>query len=110
MKEELKFIADTFKLYTCDGTYMHLDKMEVWDLLNLPVPTILGIPEQLQAQYGISTTFLENTMKKYIIQTTGKDKLIKDWNNEHESGIEHEPAMFVPSTKHYSWPKGAGEL
>jgi hypothetical protein len=42
-------------------------------------------------------------MNKYLVQTTNKDTLMKKW------GINDEPLIFVPSTKHYSWPKAAGE-
>ena len=97
-------ISDTFKVETSQGQSRLLKDLEVWDLLNLPVEAILEIPERLYKEYGISSTFLEDVMKEYIIQSISKDTLMSRW------GITEQPVMFVPGTKHYSWPKGAGEF
>lgn len=73
-----------------------------WQLLNLTATTVLDIPARLTEQYGMSTSYIEQVMEDYIIQTVGKDKLMKEF------GIEKQPQFFVSTTKHYSWPKGAG--
>ena len=101
--KELNFIADSFQIQTSAGDMKLMTDLETWDLLNLAVPTVLEIPERLYGEYGISNTFLDSVMKKYIIQSISKDTLMDKW------GISTQPVMFVPSTKHYSWPKGAGK-
>lgn len=102
MDDELSFISDTFKVKTCVGETKLLKDLSTWELLNLRVPTVLEIPERLQQECDISATYLDSVMKKYIIQSISKDVLMDKWH------IKNQPVIFVPSTKHYSWPKGAG--
>lgn len=102
MKNELAFIADSFNITTCKGEEKLFTECTTWELLNLSVSTVVAIPEQIIAKYKISPTYLEGVMNKYLIQTTNKDYVMQEW------GIAKEPVLFVPSTKHYSWPKAAG--
>lgn len=104
MRDEkaLKFIADSFTVETCKGNVKLLKDFTTWELLNLKVSTVVEIPERLNKQYQISSAFLDSAMKKYLVQTIGKDVLMEQW------GIKNQPAIIIPSTKHYSWPKGAG--
>lgn len=104
MDDELSFISDTFEVETCVGETKLLKDLSTWELLNLRIPTVLEIPERLQQECDISSTYLDSVMKKYIIQSISKDVLMDKWH------IKNQPVIFVPSTKHYSWPKGAGEL
>jgi len=62
---------------------------------------VFEIPERLEKEFSISSTFLTNTMNKYLIQSLGKDVL------EKKFGITQPSKYFVGTTKHYSWPKGA---
>lgn len=101
--QDLEFISDTFKVELCDGTTQLLRNCSTWEMLNLPIPVILDIPDRLYADYSISSKFLENALTKHLVQTVGKDALMKEW------GIELQPTIVVPRTKHYSWPKGGGE-
>lgn len=103
MDNELKFISETFEVRTCVGRAKLLKDLSPWELLNLRVSTVLEIPGRLQQEYDISPSYLESVMKKYIIQSISKDVLMDRWK------IKNQPVIFVPSTKHYSWPKGAGE-
>lgn len=75
----------------------------IWELLNLKPDTVLDIPSLLYRTYGISQSALAAAMRGYLIQTVGKDYLEKKFN------IEKPVQFFVGTTKHYSWPKGAGE-
>lgn len=63
---------------------------------------ILGIGDRLHKQYGVTPEFLDDAMKGFIVQTEGKDVLEKQW------GIQS-PQYLISATKHYSWPKAAGE-
>lgn len=101
--KELNFISESFNVEICTGETKLLKDLSVWEMLNLRARTILEIPTRLQGEYGISGAFLDRVMKSYIIQSINKDTLMKRW------GIEEQPVLFVPSTRHYSWPKGAGK-
>ena len=79
-----------------------LKECSTWELLNLPVKNVVEIPERLYDQYEISGKFLDDALHDYLVQTTNKDELMKKW------GIDKQPVLYVPSTKHYSWPKAAG--
>lgn len=102
--EPLAFIAPTFHVETCDGKSLLLEKMTPWQLLNLKVDAILDISDRLFREYGISPSYLENIMAKFSIQTVGKDQLEKDF------GIKQPMQYLLSNTKHYSWPKGAGNI
>ncbi|KAF8473804.1 pyridoxal phosphate-dependent transferase [Kalaharituber pfeilii] len=104
----LKFLVDAqmeqrtpFKIHLCTGELKLFRLCSVWELLNLTPQTILDFPSQLFIQYGITKTFLESALSPYLIQTLGKDYLEKYFQ------ISKPGKIFVPSTKHYSWPKGA---
>ncbi len=64
---------------------------------------VLEIPDRLYNEYSISSKFLENVMGKYTIQSTGKDTLERQYN------IDKPIQYMLATTRHYSWPKGAGE-
>lgn len=104
MKEggPLAFIAKDFVVETCSGPEKLFHDLSVWELLNLKPTTILDIPERLYSQYYISSQFLNDVMKKYGIQSTGKQTLQEEFNVPT-------PHAFVAYTKHYSWPKSAGK-
>lgn len=71
-------------------------------MLNLEVQTILEIPTRLKVEYNITPDFLATIMHKYSVQTVGKQTI------EQQYKIVP-PKATVPSTRHYSWPKAAGE-
>ncbi|KAK4186014.1 pyridoxal phosphate-dependent transferase [Podospora australis] len=98
----LGFLPEQFGVRTCQGKLKKFRDLSNWELLNLKPKTVLDIPERLYKEYGITPTFLQGALDKYNIQTTGKDVMEKDF------GLLEKPGQFfVPSTKHYSWPKGA---
>ena len=99
----LELINDSFNITTCKGETKLLKECSTWELLNLQVKNVVEIPERLYAEYGISGEYLEGALQPYLVQTTNKDELMKKW------GITKQPVLFVPSTKHYSWPKAAGK-
>ncbi|KAL9602441.1 MAG: hypothetical protein Q9219_001865 [cf. Caloplaca sp. 3 TL-2023] len=96
----LSFISSTFEIETCAGPKKLFKNLSKWELLNLKVPTVLEIPERLSVEYGISSVFLQNAMKKYGIQSVGIGAL------ERQYDIEKPIQYMLASTRHYSWPKG----
>ncbi|KAK3986129.1 pyridoxal phosphate-dependent transferase [Cladorrhinum sp. PSN332] len=97
----LRFVPETFSVRTCQGKLKRYRDLTTWELLNLKPKTILDIPERLQGEFGITPKWLEEALDPYNIQTIGKDTLERDF------GLDKPPQYFVPSTKHYSWPKSA---
>jgi hypothetical protein len=61
-----------FEIELCTGIEKAFLKCSDWELLNLKVSTVLGIPDQLYSQYGISQTYLQNALNDYLVQS--------DWN------------------------------
>lgn len=104
MKEggPLAFIAEDFTIEPCIGSEKLFQDLTNWELLNLKAKTILDIPERLYGQYHIAPGFLNDVMQKYGIQSTGKQKL------EKEFGVP-DARFFVSNSRHYSWPKGGGK-
>jgi len=93
----LSFIADSFKIETCTPGPIKLFKdLSTWELLNLKVSTVLEIPDRLHNEYSISSKFLEDVMRKYTIQSTGKDTL------EHQFQIDKPIQYMLATTRHYS--------
>lgn len=107
LESPLKFLATiqpSFQVTLCTGAVKDFMACSIWELLNLTPATVLGFPDYLYSRYGISQTFLQNSMYNYSIQTVGKNYL------ERYFHIEKPAQFFVGTTKHYSWPKAAGKL
>jgi len=99
----LAFISNRFSVHPCahSDILVPFKELNVWELLNLRPEEILSIPDRLHKGFGISSNFLEQALRPYIVQSTGKDFYQDNY------GIE-QPQYLVSSTRHYSWPKGAG--
>ncbi|QRV81992.1 Pyridoxal-dependent decarboxylase conserved domain [Ceratobasidium sp. AG-Ba] len=97
----LEHIRSKFMVELCTGEQKLFSEASVWELLNLKPTTVFEIPERLEHEFSISSTFLSNKMNKYLIQSLGRDVLDKKF------GIEEPSKYLVSCTKHYSWPKGA---
>ncbi|KAF8427941.1 pyridoxal phosphate-dependent transferase [Tirmania nivea] len=100
----LEFITKDppFTVELAAGETKSIKDCEAWELLNLKPATILNIPQQLFESYGISQTFLGKALYPFSIQTLGLDGLRAACSLADPPG-----KIFVPATKHYSWPKGA---
>lgn len=101
---DLHFVADTFEVETCSGTKKQFTKLSTWELLNLKPDTVLDIPQMLNDKWGISPGFIEKALDRFNIQTIGKGALEERFN------IKNPSRYMLSTTRHYSWPKGAGRL
>ncbi|KAK1640741.1 pyridoxal-dependent decarboxylase domain protein [Colletotrichum phormii] len=99
--EALNFLSEAFKVETCKGETKLFTNLSTWDLLNLKPSDILDLPDRLYQEHGVSNAFLSDVMKKFTIQSTGKDEL------EREFGLDLPGQYMLSNTRHYSWPKGA---
>lgn len=106
MKNELIFIADSFKIPTADGTEKLLKDFTPWELINIDPSVVLDIPTRLANKYAISAERLAGALQPHSIQTLGKDELEKDLGTE----VQSPGAYFASATYHYSWPKAAGTV
>jgi len=102
----LGFIANTFRLQDDDAKLFK--DLTPWELLNIPPGVVLEIPDRLRKIYRITSQFLQTSLKKYLVQTVGKDSKIFEEFNTDETKL-NEMVYFVSTTKHYSWPKAAGK-
>ncbi|KAF8887664.1 pyridoxal phosphate-dependent transferase [Gymnopilus junonius] len=93
----LKF-ADGLETTLCSGVKKKFVDCSAWELLNLTVDEILSLPTRLIADYGISTRFIENSVKDYLIANTGKDALEKHFDIKS-------PQVLISVANHYSWLK-----
>ncbi|GJE96935.1 PLP-dependent transferase [Phanerochaete sordida] len=98
---ELNYISSTFEVPLPTGQSKVLAEMSLWELLNLTPKAILDVPRRLESEYGITPTYLDTVLGKYIVQTRGKQAVELEW------GMKVSPRYFISATKHYSWPKGA---
>ncbi|EJD55402.1 PLP-dependent transferase [Auricularia subglabra TFB-10046 SS5] len=98
----LEFVADSFKVTTLLGDERLFKDLDSWELLNLSPHVILGLADDLHAQYGVSSDFLTQALHKYLAQSSGINTLLTSHN------ITLPPQYLVSSTRHYSWPKSAG--
>jgi hypothetical protein len=102
----LDFIADTFRLRDNDAKLFK--DLTPWELLNIPPGVVLDIPDRLRKKYCITSQFLQTNLKKYLVQTVGKDSKIFQKFNTDDTKL-NEMVYFVSTAKHYSWPKAAGK-
>lgn len=108
----LAFVYPTFKVKLCTGETKLFKECSTWELLNLKPYTILSFADDLAIQCtsnekynssctdfdldGISSSYVEFVMNDYIIQTTGKDALQKQYDVKP-------PVVLISYTNHYSW-------
>lgn len=97
----LNRIAESFQVTLCGGGSKLFNECSTWELLNLTPDTVLDLERRVTQDFGFSKKYYQKVMGDHIIQTISKDSLLSQY------GIEP-PQYFVATTKHYSWPKGAG--
>ncbi|UQC81238.1 uncharacterized protein CLUP02_06724 [Colletotrichum lupini] len=95
----LSVVEPAFEVETCNAGSKKFMELSNKELLNLTPSTVLSIPTLLGKKYSISPGFLQDALRPYLVQTTGKDEL------ERKLEINRGKYMIC-ATKHYSWPKG----
>ncbi|KAM3426402.1 hypothetical protein MY4824_009988 [Beauveria thailandica] len=95
----LSTIEPPFIVETCNAGPKEFLELTKEELLNLTPSRVLSIPTLLGEKYSISPGFLQDALKPYLIQTTGKDELERRFNI-------NQGKYMICATKHYSWPKG----
>lgn len=94
-----------------DGTEKKLKDLDSWSLLNLTCQDVLKVPEKIAEVVYKPKTIEERAeaIGKVWATFTSKYSLNAIGISKVEPDIKV-PAVIVPSSKHYSWPKGTSIL
>lgn len=101
---EMQPVAN-MEIQLADGSLKAIGTATSWELLNLQADEILGLPDRIEKEYGISTDEQTVIMNDYSIQNLGFDGV-----NAFVSEDVKRPVVMAPSDCHYSWPKSAAVL
>jgi glutamate/tyrosine decarboxylase-like PLP-dependent enzyme len=77
---------------------------DVWVLVNLRVDDVVNLPQKIQDAYGIAPSITNAALEPYALQNIGMLEFYKRFMSDLPT-----PVVFVPTVRHYSWPK-AGAL
>lgn len=80
--------------------------LSIWQLLNLRPDDVLALPGRLTREYGIASDVVAAAVGRFSVQTLGYASFAKKFL----AGVPLDPVVFVPGTKHYSFPKAAALL
>ena len=95
--------AKDFVVNLVQGGSAKLIDLDNWGLMNLGVDEVIGLSPRLQADTGISGETVKAMLNKYSVQNIG----MADMHRTYLRDMLHLPVIMAPSTRHYSWPKGA---
>ncbi|MGH2852813.1 MAG: pyridoxal phosphate-dependent decarboxylase family protein [Solirubrobacteraceae bacterium] len=87
-----------------------LVELSGWQTVNLGVDTTLSLTPRLTSEYGIPASVVGEVFGAscpYSLQNIGMLELYRRFLPDLKPRM---PAMFGPSTMHYSWPKAAAVL
>jgi glutamate/tyrosine decarboxylase-like PLP-dependent enzyme len=104
LRSELK-AADKLEVTRLDGSAARLTDLKTWELLNLPIDEVVALPYRIRDQFGLELKLIHKAIRAYAVQSIGLVAFQRRFLRE----VPNEPAVLVPSTRHYSWDK-AGTL
>ncbi len=87
------------------GGARRLVDIDPWDVLNLRADDVLALPGRLQQEFGIHGEDVGKAIARFSVQTLGLVEFHRRFLRDLPS-----PVLFVPGTKHYSFPKAAALL
>lgn len=97
--------AASLEISLPDGTTGKFVELTTWQLLNLLADDVLAIPNRFSAEFGLDRQAITDSISPYSLQSLG----IAGFARKYLAGIR-DGRVFVPGTKHYSWPKAAAIL
>lgn len=95
--------AADITLRTADGRRARMASLSDWELLNIPVDDALDLPQRFTRACGIPEDAVRSALDRYAIQQMGMLDFYRTLLPDTPA-----PAILVPATAHYSWPRGAG--
>jgi hypothetical protein len=87
------------------GEPAKLIELEPWRLLNLTGDAVLAIPGRLVSEFGLDSKVIAEAIGRHSLQTLG----LADFSRRFLSELGP-PCVFVPGSKHYSFPKAVALL
>ncbi|MGB6922315.1 MAG: pyridoxal-dependent decarboxylase [Methyloceanibacter sp.] len=88
------------------GAVKPLLDLDLWELLNLKADDILAFPGCLARDCHIGGNALTAALTRYDLQHVGFGEFCRRFLGD----LPQMPVLFVPGTKHYSFPKAAAVL
>lgn len=81
--------------------------LDAWQLMNLPVETVIGLPAALAkaAGAGVAADVVTAALNDRNVQDLGLHEMHRRYAPDLPT-----PLILTPATAHYSWPKGAALL
>lgn len=79
--------------------------LSTWQLLNLGIDEILSLTARIDRDFGISPDTVTAAVSQHLLQNMGFPKFARKFLIDVP-----EPAIIVPGSAHYSFPKGAAIL
>jgi glutamate/tyrosine decarboxylase-like PLP-dependent enzyme len=87
------------------GSKAKLIELDTWQLLNLDADVVLAIPARLSGQFGIEPKLVTERISRWSVQTLGLAAFAGRF-----LGDIGPLRVFVPGSKHYSFPKAVALL
>ena len=98
--------AKDFVVNLVQGGSAKLVDLDNWGLMNLGIDEVIGLTPNIEKTCGISADTIKAMLDKYSVQNIG----LADMHRTYLQDLSQLPVIMAPSTRHYSWPKGAALL
>jgi len=102
MVMDIDDFADARKMpvnvYGGDSPTKELQELGKWELLNLNGDYIVELPQNVADASGVAIDVLNEKLAPYLVQNIGLVAFCKE-------ACINDMRVFVPATRHYSWPK-----
>lgn len=98
--------AKDFTVTLVQGGTAKLIELDNWSLMNLGVDEVINMSPRLQEIPGITADTVKAMLNKYSVQNIG----LAQMHHTYLRDMTQLPVIMAPSTRHYSWPKGAALL
>jgi len=90
-----------------DGRTERLLDLDTWQLVNLGVDAALKLREDMSGKTGLDADLVSRMIDKYSPQGMG---VATFYESVLHGAVKPTPAIILPATAHYSWPKAAATL
>jgi glutamate/tyrosine decarboxylase-like PLP-dependent enzyme len=95
--------AKNLRVLQLDGNSRCLREIDdPWTLLNLPIDSVVSLPQKIEDKYGIKVAVTTRALLPYVVSNIGLLKFYRRLPADIGT-----PVVMAPATRHYSWPKAA---
>ncbi len=99
--------AQSISVEKPDGSCALLLDLDTWELVNLSVEAALKLRSDMTSAAGIGEDLVSEMLDKYSPQGMG---FATFYETVLHGAVKPSPAIILPATAHYSWPKAAAIL